>query len=240
MGPCRAAPSTVRHHRLHRDGQDTSYMFVTGPDVIKTVTHEEVTKEDLGGAMTHNAKSASPTRGRGRSGCLALLRELLAYLRRTTWRSRRSSRPTTPRTARRGARHPDPGGGTAPYDMKDLIAAVVDDRASLEVHAPFAQNIVVCSRASAAGASASWPTSRRCSRLSRHRRLGEGCALRPLLRRLQHPARDLRGRARFPARHRAGVGPIIRHGAKLLSPSRRRRCPRSPSSRARRTAAPTA
>src|SRR5687767_4300864 len=61
--------------------KDTSYMFVTGPDVIKTVTHEEVTKEDLGGAMTHNAKSGvAHFAVDDDRACLALLRELLAYL----------------------------------------------------------------------------------------------------------------------------------------------------------------
>src|SRR5204863_2807103 len=59
----------------------TSYMFVTGPDVIKTVTHEEVTKEDLGGAMTHNAKSGvAHFAADDDRACLALIRELLSYL----------------------------------------------------------------------------------------------------------------------------------------------------------------
>src|SRR6185369_11612709 len=61
--------------------KDTSYMFVTGPDVIKTVTHEEVTKEELGGAMTHNARSgvAHLAADDDRS-CLALIRELFSYI----------------------------------------------------------------------------------------------------------------------------------------------------------------
>src|SRR6187455_484661 len=61
--------------------KDTSYMFVTGPDVIRTVTHEQVTKEDLGGAMTHNAKSGvAHFAVEDDRACIALLRELLAYL----------------------------------------------------------------------------------------------------------------------------------------------------------------
>src|SRR5512138_898252 len=61
--------------------KDTSYMFVTGPDVIKTVTHEEVTKEELGGAMTHNARSGvAHFAVRDDRECLALIRELLGYM----------------------------------------------------------------------------------------------------------------------------------------------------------------
>src|SRR5690348_9783451 len=61
--------------------ENTSYMFVTGPDVIKTVTHEEVTKEDLGGAMTHNAKSGVAHFAVATDrDCLRLIRELLSYL----------------------------------------------------------------------------------------------------------------------------------------------------------------
>src|SRR6185295_12132517 len=61
--------------------KDTAYMFVTGPDVIKTVTHEEVTKEDLGGAMTHNVRSGvAHFAVDDDRACLALIRDLLSYL----------------------------------------------------------------------------------------------------------------------------------------------------------------
>src|SRR4029077_5065519 len=61
--------------------RDTSYMFVTGPDVIRTVTHEEVTKHELGGAMTHNAKSGvAHFIARDDPECLAMIRELVGYL----------------------------------------------------------------------------------------------------------------------------------------------------------------
>src|SRR4026209_2399868 len=61
--------------------KDTSYMFVTGPDVIKTVTHEEVTKEDLGGALTHNARSGvAHFAAEDDRACLALVREMLSYM----------------------------------------------------------------------------------------------------------------------------------------------------------------
>ena len=59
----------------------TTYMFITGPDVIKTVTHEEVTKEELGGALTHNEARASPTSSpHDDAECLSMVRELLCFL----------------------------------------------------------------------------------------------------------------------------------------------------------------
>ena len=69
------------HYGLHRDGEDTSYMFVTGPDVIHTVTHEDVTKEELGGAATHNERSGvAHFAVDDDRDCLALIRELLSFL----------------------------------------------------------------------------------------------------------------------------------------------------------------
>ena len=123
----------------------TSYMFVTGPDVIRTVTHEEVTKDELGGAMTHNAKSgaahfAVPTD----KDCLALLRLLLGYLP-----GNNLDDPPRVETADPVDREiPDlddlvPASPNQPYDMLDLIRAVGDDGEFLEVHRHFAPNIVV-------------------------------------------------------------------------------------------------
>ncbi len=123
----------------------TSYMFVTGPEVIRTVTHEEVTKEELGGAMTHNVRSgaahfAVPTD----HDCLALLRRLLGYLPS-------NNLDDPPRVASddpvdREAPALDaliPESPNQPYDMLDLIRAVADDGGFLEVHEHFARNIVV-------------------------------------------------------------------------------------------------
>ncbi len=125
--------------------EGTSYMFVTGPDVIKTVTHEEVTKEALGGAMAHNATSgvahfAVPDDRE----CLRLLRELLGYLP-----SNNLDDPPRRPTADPIDREDDaldrlvPEQPNQPYDILDLIHAVVDDGVFLEVHRYFAQNIVV-------------------------------------------------------------------------------------------------
>jgi propionyl-CoA carboxylase beta chain len=125
--------------------KDTSYMFVTGPDVIKTVTHEEVTKEDLGGAMTHNVRSGvAHFAVDDDRGCLALIRELLSYLP-----SNNLEEPPFVKTEDPSDREEAsldsliPADASKPYDIKQLIEAVVDDRRFLEVHRHFAQNIVV-------------------------------------------------------------------------------------------------
>ena len=82
MGPCAGgavySPAITDFIFMTRD---SSYMFVTGPDVIKTVTHEEVTKQELGGAMTHNEKSGvAHFVSRDDAECLAMIRELFSYL----------------------------------------------------------------------------------------------------------------------------------------------------------------
>ena len=125
--------------------KNTSYMFVTGPDVIKTVTHEEVTKEELGGAMTHNATSgvAHFATADDRE-CLALVRDLLSFMPSNNLDDPPRGRTTDP---------PDredasldrlvPASPTQPYDILDLVHAVADDGYFLEVHQHYARNIVV-------------------------------------------------------------------------------------------------
>ena len=125
--------------------KDTSYMFVTGPDVLKTVTHEEVSKEELGGATTHNATSgvAHFVADDDRE-CLALIRELLSFMpdnnlddppRRAPDDSPDREDETLDRIV--------PDSPNQPYDMLDVIHAVVDERYFLEVHQYFAKNILV-------------------------------------------------------------------------------------------------
>ena len=125
--------------------EGTSYMFVTGPDVIKTVTHEEVTKDELGGAMTHNATSgvahfAVPDD----RACLRLIRELLSYLP-----SNNVDEPPRMETSDPIDREDEaldrlvPDSPNQPYDMLDLIHAITDEGAFLEVHRHFAKNIIV-------------------------------------------------------------------------------------------------
>jgi propionyl-CoA carboxylase beta chain len=146
MGPCAGGAvysPAITDFNIMVEG--TSYMFVTGPDVIKTVTHEEVTKEELGGAMTHNATSgvahfAVPDDRE----CLRLVRELLGYLP-----ANNVDDPPRRETADPIDREDEaldrlvPESPNQPYDMLDLIHAVVDDGVFLEVHRYFARNIVV-------------------------------------------------------------------------------------------------
>jgi propionyl-CoA carboxylase beta chain len=125
--------------------KDTAYMFVTGPDVIRTVTHEEVTKEELGGAMTHNARSgvAHFAVDDDRAG-LTLIRELLGYLP-----SNNLEEPPLGKTDDPPDREDPsldaliPAEANKPYDIKRLVEAVVDDRRFLEVHEHYAPNLVV-------------------------------------------------------------------------------------------------
>ena len=125
--------------------RDNSYMFITGPDVIKTVTHEDVTFEELGGAMTHNATSGvAHFAVATEEESLALVRELLGFLPQNNLDDppRRPSRDD-PNRLDDELNAVVPDDPTKPYDMRDLIRRVVDEGAFLEVHEHFAQNIVV-------------------------------------------------------------------------------------------------
>src|SRR6186713_1739433 len=124
---------------------ETSYMFVTGPDVIKTVTHEDVTKEELGGAATHNERSGvAHFAVDDDHGCLILIRELLSFMpsnnlddvpRRPTVDPADRVDPTLDALV--------PSSPNQPYDILDLIRCIADDGRFLEVHRHFARNIVV-------------------------------------------------------------------------------------------------
>jgi propionyl-CoA carboxylase beta chain len=123
----------------------TSYMFVTGPDVIKTVTHEDVSKERLGGALTHNSISGvAQFIAADDPDCLRMIRRLLTFLPQ-------NNRDLPPRkVCTDPADRMDPALDTIvpenpnlPYDIKDIIVRIVDDGDFLEVHEQFAQNIVV-------------------------------------------------------------------------------------------------
>src|SRR5213596_925362 len=125
--------------------KDTSYMFVTGPDVIRTVTHEEVTMNELGGAMTHSSTSGvahfavSDDRE-----CLATIRELLSFLPSNNMEDppvRPTADPPDHEDEKLNTIVPmDPN---QPYDMKEVIKVVVDKHHFFEVHKHFARNIVV-------------------------------------------------------------------------------------------------
>jgi propionyl-CoA carboxylase beta chain len=125
--------------------KDTSYMFVTGPDVIKTVTHETVTKEELGGAMTHNEKSGvAHFAVENDRECILLIREVLAFLPGNNVDDPPRVEPTDPADREDPALDAlVPQSPNQPYDMLDAIHAVVDDGNFLEVHRHYARNLVV-------------------------------------------------------------------------------------------------
>ena len=125
--------------------RDSSYMFVTGPDVIKTVTHEQVTMEKLGGAMTHNEVSGNAHfLAEDDRHCLARIRDLLSYLPSNNLEEppvRKTSDPWDREEKNLDVLVPEEP--DRPYDMKELIGHVVDDGIFLEVHEHFAQNFIV-------------------------------------------------------------------------------------------------
>jgi propionyl-CoA carboxylase beta chain len=125
--------------------QNSSYMFVTGPDVIKTVMHEEVTKEDLGGPMTHNATSGvAHFIARDDPDCLALIRELLSFMPQNNQED--APRVETRDPVDRQDETLDqlvPAEPDKPYDIKEIIHRVTDDGYFVEIHEHFAKNIVV-------------------------------------------------------------------------------------------------
>jgi propionyl-CoA carboxylase beta chain len=125
--------------------KDTSYMFVTGPDVIRTVTHEDVTKDALGGAMTHNAISGvAHFAVADDRECLLLIRELLSFLPGNNLDE--APRLPTEDAVDREDESLDtlvPVSPNQPYDMLDVIHTVADEGYFLEVHQHYAKNILV-------------------------------------------------------------------------------------------------
>lgn len=125
--------------------EGTSYMFVTGPDVIRTVTHEEVTKEKLGGAMTHNSVSGvAHFLAASDAECLARIRRLLSYIPSNN----AGKPPVVPTEDPLDREIPEldemvPDDPNKPYDIRKVIRAAADDGELLEVHEYFARNIVV-------------------------------------------------------------------------------------------------
>jgi propionyl-CoA carboxylase beta chain len=122
----------------------SSYMFVTGPNVVKTVTHEDVTMEELGGADTHAGTSGvAHVACTSEPECLQRIRELLRYVPQNNLDEPPRGVGTDPRDRRESALldlvpdHPN-----QPYDMHDVIRAIVDDGAFYEIHRDFAPNII--------------------------------------------------------------------------------------------------
>ncbi len=151
MGPCAGGAvysPAITDFTLMVEG--TSHMFITGPDVIKTVTGEEVSFEELGGAHTHNTKSGvAHYQAKDEDDCLGFARELLSYLPSNNLEDppvlEASAGPAileiTDVDAELDGLIPD--SPNQPYDMRDVITRILDNGEFLEIHAGFAQNIVV-------------------------------------------------------------------------------------------------
>jgi propionyl-CoA carboxylase beta chain len=125
--------------------KNTSYMFVTGPEVIKTVTHEEVTMEDLGGAMTHNSRSGvAHFAAENDDQVLMMIRELMGFLPSNNMEDP-PTQPCTDDIMRQdeSLQLVVPVDPNKPYDMKDIITTVVDNHNFFEVMPHYAQNILI-------------------------------------------------------------------------------------------------
>ena len=223
--------------------KETSHMFITGPDVIKTVTGEETDFEELGGAMTHNTKSGvAHFASEDEESCLEDVRYLFSFLPQNNLETTPRVQPTddpermdeeldsiVPDDAEQALRHArrraaDRRRRRVPRGPRALRA-----EHHLRLRAP--QRLRDRHRRQPAQGD---------GRRARHRGLREGRALRAHLRRLQHPDPHLLRRPRLPARHRRRSGAASSATARsCCTPSPRRRSRRSPSSRARPTAAPT-
>ncbi len=146
MGPCAGgavySPAITDFNVMVKD---TSYMFITGPDVIKTVTHEDVTKDELGGAMTHNAKSGvAHFAAESDEHCLQITRELLSFIPSNNM----DDPPFVPTTdpsdrAEEKLNTIVPESSNQPYDIRDIVHNVVDDGYFFEIQEHYAQNIVI-------------------------------------------------------------------------------------------------
>jgi propionyl-CoA carboxylase beta chain len=193
MGPCAGgdvySPAMTDFIFMVRD---TSYMFVTGPDVVKTVTNETVTAESLGGASIHTTKSSIA------DGAYDNDVETLLQMRRLIDFLPASNTAELPEIeCHQSVTDHDlsldrliPDNANKPYDIKELILKTADEGDFFEIQPSGG----LC-RQPADGAG--WRARLRCE--------PQGRTLRALLRLLQHPDRNLRRRARLPARHRAGV-----------------------------------
>ncbi len=146
MGPCAGGAvysPAITDFILMVD--QTSYMFITGPDVIKLVTHEEVTKDQLGGAHTHNETSGvAHFMCRDDAECLSMVRELLSFIPSNNLEDppRKACSDPIDRVEEKLDRL-IPDQSNMPYDMKDVIHTVVDDGYFFEIHEHYAKNIVV-------------------------------------------------------------------------------------------------
>ncbi len=124
--------------------KNSSYMFVTGPDVVKTVTHEEVSFEGLGGASIHSEKSGvCHVAADSEADTLYLIRKLLGYLPQNNMEDPPFVPGDDPLRMDEGLNHIIPEDAGKPYDIKEVIRLIVDNGQFFEIHENYAQNIVV-------------------------------------------------------------------------------------------------
>jgi propionyl-CoA carboxylase beta chain len=125
--------------------ENTSYMFVTGPNVVKTVTHEEVTSEELGGASAHSTKSGvTHFSCANEIDCINNIKALLSYIPQNC----EDDAPSVPYESNGNEKRPAlnkiiPENANQPYDIREVIEGVIDEASFLEVHKNYAENIVV-------------------------------------------------------------------------------------------------
>lgn len=124
--------------------EHTAYMFVTGPNVVKTVTHEEVTSEELGGASVHSSKSGvAHFTATNEIDCIQQLKKLISYIP-SNCEETIPALPYTPADElRSGLKDIVPENPNQPYDMREVINLVADEGSFYEVHKNYAENIVV-------------------------------------------------------------------------------------------------
>ncbi len=124
--------------------ENTSYMFVTGPNVVKTVTHEEVTSEELGGASTHSSKSGvTHFSCANEIECIQNIKALLSYMPQNCEDDAPSLEYEKGNEKRPELNNIIPANPNQPYDIREVISGVIDADSFLEVHKNFAENIVV-------------------------------------------------------------------------------------------------
>lgn len=124
--------------------ENTSFMFVTGPNVVKTVTHENVTAEELGGALTHSTKSGvTHFACANEVECINNIKKLLTYIPQNCEDDVPKVEYTPGKESRPSLNNIVPSNPNQPYDMREVINGVVDDNSFFEVHKNFAENIVV-------------------------------------------------------------------------------------------------
>ncbi|MCC7118822.1 MAG: acyl-CoA carboxylase subunit beta [Anaerolineales bacterium] len=145
MGPCAGgavySPALTDFIFMTRN---TSYMFVTGPDVVKAVTHEDVTQEELGGAAVHSEKSGvCHVAAESEADTLFLIRKLIGYLPQNNMEDPPFVASDDPLRMDEALNEIVPDDANKPYDIKEAIRMIVDDGNFFEIHENYAQNIVV-------------------------------------------------------------------------------------------------